>query len=240
MESEVLVEMESEVLVEMESEVLVEDAEDFDFLVEPADEPADEFKTSTKTTKTFKCTQCSETFKRMYGLKSHIKHLHGEEFIFNVPAAPGHSSSCLGCNFVCREICDLREHLQIVHQMSFNYEHKKFGTFEEFISWKSSVEEKNSCFYVKARGDIINKKSQRVTYNKSSRSGAFKPASTGKRITKSSGTSKISCNCTSTLKVLISNNDGVNVEACHTHYGHKKDLEHTKLREHQRNEIEMK
>ena len=113
--------------------------------------------------------------------------------------------------------------------MQFSFETNYFESLEDFANWKSIVEETNSCYYVRARGDVINKNSECVKYYQCNRCGAHKSRSTGKRLMKSSGTSKINMNCTSTLKIMECRDGSVTIEICHTHYGHKLELEHTKL-----------
>ena len=50
----------------------------------------------------------------------------------------------------------------------------------------------------------------------------------------------MSQNCTATLKVLTSPEGRVTVDACHTHHGHKEDLQHTWLPKDKWDEIAAK
>ena len=55
-----------------------------------------------------------------------------------------------------------------------------------------------------------------------------------------SGTSKIERNCTVMLKVTEMEDGKFSVDACHSHYGHRRQLQHTLLTNRQRKAIALK
>ena len=71
-----------------------------------------------------------------------------------------------------------------------------------------------------------------------SRSGYFKTKSTGERILKTQGTSKINSHCTASMIVQHSQDEAcIHVRVCYSHYGHSKHLGHLKLSNEDRNHI---
>lgn len=73
------------------------------------------------------CPHCSQTCKKLFNLKRHIKRLHKDIDNAQNDPAPGRCT-CLECNFKCHKITDLRNHLQSVHGMKMHSETTKFET----------------------------------------------------------------------------------------------------------------
>ena len=124
--------------------------------------------------------------------------------------------------------------------MNFMTEVVDFKTIKDFEAWKTEYEENLRCRYVIKSGMLKNKVGANVTYWQCNRSVFYKCKRQGKRKTKSSGTTKIDNNCTATLKVVYHDNNSLTVCADHTHYGHKKELQHVPLSHRVRRELASK
>ena len=154
-------------------------------------------------------------------MKRHVENKHKEHVVNSG------NCRCLECGHVFFTIGKLREHLTWNHSIVMNIEKLSFATISDFKEWKYDLEENTSCAYYKPRGSKKMKGSIVDSY-KCNRSGKYKNRRVGKRRMKSSGTCKLENNCTSTIRSEIFVDETVEVEVCHTHYGHTVDLEHIK------------
>ena len=109
----------------------------------------------------------------------------------------------------------------------------------EFCKWKESLEEANCVNYVKSTGS--KKSLDTVTeYYNCNRTGYFTSISTGKRLLKAQGSSKLNAHCTASLIVRKLEDGRILVEICDTHYSHTPSLGHLRLSKSQRSEIARK
>ena len=165
------------------------------------------------------------------------------------------------CDFTCRSIKQLREHLMKYHGLHFDTEMLQFenaqGNFInylhvvclhpildafltvtdiEFQEWKEHIEMTTDSEYVKATG-IKKSGENEVSYYYCNRSGFPTSKGSGVRSLKSQGSSKIGAHCTSTIIATQTKNCRISAEICRTHYRHTNTLGHLRLPAVKRTEI---
>ena len=79
-----------------------------------------------------------------------------------------------------------------------------------------------------------------IEYYNCNRTGYFTSVSSGKRLLKAQGSSKLNAYCTASLTVRKHDNGKISVEICNTHYSHTPSLGHLRLSKSQRSEIAKK
>ena len=183
----------------------------------------------------FYCHLCNLGYGLRYDLKKHISLKHRQSYTSVTDTG---DCLCLECGHRCCKVENLREHLTTQHGIGMELETVIFDTFAEYENWRYDLEEKTKCSYVNSGAKQT--KMEVTQHLKCNRSGKFKSKRVWKRRMKSSGTSKIENNCTSTLRVITKEDSKVEVTVCYTHYGHGVHLEHIRLTKPQRHEIAAK
>ena len=102
-----------------------------------------------------------------------------------------------------------------------------YYSFIEFLTWKSNLEETSTSCFVKSTGVKTDSAGNDVCYYYCNRSGFYNRRSTGKKKTKSQGTSKLNTYCTAFIKATKHRKTGkIQAQTCATHYGHLQQVEH--------------
>ena len=182
----------------------------------------------------FKCNDCTSSFSRTNDLKRHQVEKHGKTF------TSAENCCCTDCGSRFFTLEKLRSHLTNDHGVEMKVESISFGNIVEFDARRNDLEENTTCSYFKDRGMKKTPAGSKMISYMCSRSGVFTTKSGGKRRTKSSGTCKMGGDCTSSIRVNVSNNGAVERKVCLTHYGHEVDREHIRLTTRQRRSIASK
>ena len=102
----------------------------------PTAPPSAKVPPSVHAAKTFMCHHCSQTCSSMFKLKRHIKNKHGLEHT----STQSGKCLCLGCDFQCHCILDLRKHLAC-NNVLFKTDNVRFKNYAgKFIRLKKVFE----------------------------------------------------------------------------------------------------
>lgn len=84
-----------------------------------------------KNKKVFKCSECKETFSKLFNFKRHMKRKHPTRTTIatEVEESKKGNCTCLHCSFQCYRIRELRQHLSQCHSVIFKSETKEFESY---------------------------------------------------------------------------------------------------------------
>jgi len=171
------------------------------------------------------CPFCVTGFARLRDLRTHVTRKHSD-----MPMPENLNTGktkCFECNARFCRTTELISHLKSEHKMEFQIETLAFQNIEEFEKWKDDFEKQNQCSYT-----TYGSKQKGCTYQtyRCSRSGWYRTKITEddqrQRKMKTSGTSKIGNNCTSTMKVQDKEDGTLEATINKTHYSHDVDIQH--------------
>lgn len=148
------------------------------------------------------------------------------------------SYSCTFCqhNEMTKE--KLLSHYIVIHGIKMETENNMFSSFEEFQSWKCTIEKETLSSFVNAHGSYKTKNYIRIQYN-CHRSGCFKSRGSGMRHLKTQGSNKINGYCPANMDVIIKMSK-CEITFLKTHVGHEHELQHLFLTESERQDLAAK
>jgi len=159
------------------------------------------------------CKFCDKTFSTNSYLKRHVKNVHYISCNNNRKKY----LLCPICKYEGKHLNDFKGHVLDVHDIVLKSENHDFVSKSKFEEWKTLLEEKERCCYVKKNGSTkLVDQSVSATFN-CIRSGFYTPKVSDdkrKRELKFQGPCKINGYCPSSLKVLFNKDNSVKVLYC--------------------------
>ncbi|CAL4138516.1 unnamed protein product, partial [Meganyctiphanes norvegica] len=123
---------------------------------------------------------------------------------------------------------DLRQHIQIDHNLEVEEVELSFPCKSDFEEWLEQEETNTNSQFAKSTGQKVSNKNGKMTvYYACRRSGIYRSQGTGKRNLKAQGSCKTGRSCPASLKVIMHPEGEVDVAYCKTHFGHQLELAHT-------------
>lgn len=167
--------------------------------------------------KDFKCEYCDAAYSRKNILKRHkrLKHVSSNKIVRELTTI-----NCSLCStYSTKAKTELFRHFERQHDMKIITEEYEFETKNDFLEWKSEVENKTVAKFVSGRSEASTKMGNTAFYN-CHRSGYFISQSKGLRKPRKRGSCKINSICPARMKVIILENGNYVVKFTETHVGH--------------------
>ncbi|XP_053204258.1 uncharacterized protein LOC128390789 [Panonychus citri] len=170
----------------------------------------------------FKCDRCDKVFSAKRNLRKHEVNFHGRT---------PNGFKCIRCETVITNVSSYANHLNSEHRILMEFHSLTFDSIQDFDTWKTKIEEENTCFYKLSSSSSDGRK-----YFDCNRSGTYLAPEDRERYLKIQGSRKIGGRCPSTIQLNMEN-EKVLIRYQAKHVGHTLDLKHIQLSSNQREEL---
>ncbi|XP_026482818.1 uncharacterized protein LOC113391058 [Ctenocephalides felis] len=143
------------------------------------------------------------------------------------------------CYLVFSRYNNFYNHFESHHNTIIDYEEVVFQTLNDFVLWKSDVEQKENSHYIQGNSGYTTSKNCKTKYYNCHRSYTYEQQNTIRTSTKN--TIKTGYACPSRIACTVDGNHAVKVRFWKTHIGHTKQINKSiSLDKHSKENIKMK